>query len=407
MQEKSSRIIAGVDIGTVTVRAVVGNVDDQGEVTIVGVGEADSKGMRKGIVAKLDAPSVAIDQALGKVERMCGQEIDRATININGASILSTEISGMVALGIHDGVTDEDLARLEEVATTGKIPANREILSVVAHDYVLDGQGGIKDPIGMSGARLEINASVISAMTPHVENLQKVAEGATLSVSQMVVSSVAAAEAVLSETQRENGVMVLDMGGSTTSMAIFEEGDLQYVSVLPVGAINITNDLAVGLETTPEIAEVVKLEHASAIFRDSTKRVSVKVNSKTHEFSLQDIDEIVEARLEEMFEEVYARLKAAGYAGKLPNGVVLTGGGAKLKGIDNFAKNALRLVAEVKAPLPLKGIIEKVDGPEFATAVGLMLLDQKRTEDWNGNFGHDESSGGGLFGRIKRMFGSR
>ncbi len=406
MQEKSSRIIAGVDIGTVTVRAVVGSVDDQDQVTIIGVGEAESKGMRKGIVAKLDAPSVAIDNALGKVERMCGQEINQATININGAGILSTKTSGMIALGSSDGVVEEDLIRLEDVATTGKIPANREILSVVAHDYILDGQGGIKDPIGMAGSRLEIDASVISAMTPHVTNLHKVTETATLTPNQMIVSPVAAAEAVLNETQRENGVMVIDMGGSTTSMAIFEEGDLQYVSVLPIGSVNITNDLAVGLETTPEIAELVKLEHASAIFRDSTKRVSVKVNRKTHEFSLQDIDEIVEARLEEMFEEIYDRLKTAGYAGKLPSGAILTGGGAKLKGIDNFVKNALRLVAEVKSPLPLKGIIEKVDGPEFATAVGLMLLDQKQSHDWAGLTDHKPSTGG-LFGRIKSLFGSR
>lgn len=375
--QDTSRYAVGIDVGTTMVRCVVGYVDAAtGTPTIVGVGSVPNSGMRKGSVANLTGPSHAIDAALGEAERMSGYQVNDATLSINGAHILSTVTDGMIAVGALDHeITPEDLDRIDEVATVGKIPANREILDVVPHSYRLDGQDNIKDPLGMTGTRLEINAHVVSALTPYVANLQKAAEAAKVQVNSLQPAVVAAARAVLNEQQLENGVAVIDMGGATTSIAVFEEGDLQFVSVIPVGGVNVTNDLAIGLKTDPEIAELVKLQHASAVARSEGGTVSVKHEKETYEFAVSDIDEIVDARLEEIFELIQKELKKAGRAGQLPSGVVLTGGGAKLKQIVEYTKESLGLAARLGAAKGYAGVAEHLDEPQYATAVGLMLLD--------------------------------
>lgn len=393
MQE-TSRYAVGIDIGTTTVRCVVGHIDaTTGAPTIVGVGSAPNSGMRKGVVAHLAGPGQAIDAALGEAERMSGYQVDAASISINGAHILSTKADGMIAVGGADHeITDEDLARIEEVATLGKVPANRAILEVVPHSYRLDGQDNIKDPIGMTGTRLEINANVVSALVPHLSNLQKSAEMAKVTPHIVTPAILAASRAVLSEQQLESGVAVIDLGGATTSIAVFEEGDLQYVAVIPLGGSNISNDLAIGLKTDPEIAEKVKLGHAVAIPRNSSDEISVKHEKETYTFTTDDIDEIVEARLEEIFDAVQKELKKAGRAGQLPSGVVLTGGTANLKGISSYAKEKLNLAARVGKSSGYGGVAENIDQPQFATAVGLMLTDVHGASHVTGQ---QQSKGGG------------
>jgi cell division protein FtsA len=355
----------------------VGHIDaTTGTPTIVGVGQAPNSGMRKGMVANLNGPARAIDDALGEAERMSGYQVNAASLSINGAHILSTQADGMIAVGAMDHeITHEDLSRIEEVATLGKVPANREILEVVPHSYRLDGQDNIKDPIGMTGTRLEINANVVSALAPHLANLQKTAEMAKVDARTITPAVLAAARAVLSEQQIENGVAVVDIGGTTTSVAVFEEGDLQYVAVIPVGGVNITNDLAIGLKTDPEIAEQVKVGHATATARKNSERIAIKQDKETHSFDSGDVDEIVEARLEEIFDAVHKELKKAGRAGQLPSGVVLTGGSAKMKGIAEFAKEKLGLAARIGKSSGYGGVAENIEEPQFASVVGLMLLD--------------------------------
>jgi cell division protein FtsA len=376
MQE-ISRYAVGIDIGTTTIRCVVGHVDPTtGTPTIVGVGQAPNHGMRKGVVANLAGPAQAIDDALGEAERMSGYQVNGASLSINGSHILSTKADGMIAVGTLDHeINHEDLRRIEEVATLGKVPANREILEVVPHSYRLDGQDNIKDPIGMTGTRLEINANVISALAPHLINLQKSAEMAKVSPHAITPAVLAAAGAVLSEQQMENGVAVVDIGGATTSVAVFEEGDLQYLGVIPIGGNNITNDLAIGLRTDPEIAEKVKVANAAAVPREKNESFSIKHEKETHAFESNDLDEIVEARLEEIFQAVQKELKKAGRAGQLPSGVVLTGGSAKIKGIAEYAKERLELAARIGKSKGYGGVAEHIEEPQFATAVGLMLLD--------------------------------
>lgn len=378
MQDGSSYAV-GIDVGTTTVKTVVGHIDPAtGIPTIVGVGQAPTSGMRKGVVVNLNGPAQAIDDALGEAERMSGYQVNDATFSINGSHIVSTHADGMIAVGTPDHeITPDDIARIEEVATLGKVPANREILEVVPHAYRLDGQDNIKDPIGMTGTRLEIDAHVVSALAPHLVNLQKAAETAKVRPHGIVVSGVAAARAVLSEQQIETGVALLDIGGSTTNIAIYEEGDLQFTAVIPVGGSHITNDLAIGLKTDPEVAEKVKLQHASAVPRSDKSGVTLKHGDETLSFSIEDIDDIVGARLEELFEAVQRELKRAGRAGKLPSGVVLTGGTAQLKGITEFAKATLGLAARIGKPTGFGGVADSIEKPAFATAVGLMLLDSE------------------------------
>ena len=361
-------------------RTVVAHIDSStGVPTIVGIGQAANTGMRKGVIVNLQGPGQAIDAALGEAERMSGHEVHSAAVSVNGSHILTTHADGMVAVSGNDHeITAEDLNRLRDVATTGKVPANRDILDVVPHAYKLDGQDNIKDPIGMTGTRLEIDAHVVSALTPYLVNVEKAAESAQVQPQAVIPTAVAAAKAVLNEQQLENGVAVIDFGGATTSIAVYEEGDLQYVGVVPIGSNNITNDLAIGLKTDPEIAEEVKIKHGCALSHSDTADVSIKHEKDTHTFKTEDINEIIEARLEEIFEGIQFYLKKAGRAGKLPSGVVLVGGGAKLKHIADYAKETLGLAARLGQPTGFGGVADDIDKSEFATAIGLMLIDAEQ-----------------------------
>ncbi len=374
MQEQS-RYVVGIDIGTTMVRCVVGHIEaTSGTPTIIGMGKAPNSGMRKGTVVTLTGPAKAIDDALGEAERMSGYEVNAASLSINGAHIISTPSDGMIAVGAVDHeITPDDLARIEEVATMGKVPPNREVLEVVAHSYKLDGQDNIKDPLGMTGTRLEVSANVVSALAPHVVNIQRTAEMATVQAHNITVAGLAAAKAVVSERQIESGVAVVDLGGATTSVAVFEEGDLQYIGVVPIGQVNVTNDLAICLKTDPEIAEKVKLAYNG----DREGQTTITHDKQKVSYDNAEIAEIIEARLEEICELVQKELKKAGRAGKLPSGIVLTGGGAHLKGVADYVKQQLGLAVRVGKPDGFGGIAAGVDQPEFATAIGLMLTDAR------------------------------
>ncbi len=375
MQEQS-RYAVGIDVGTKNVRCVIGYIDADGDAPkIVGVGTAPNSGMRKGTVTNLAGPAEAIDTALGAAERMSGHQVKTAVLSVNGSHLTSTKADGMITVGTTDNeVTPGDIVRLEDMATTGKIAQNREILEIVAHSYRLDGQDNIKDPIGMTGTRLEIKANVVSGLLPHITNLQKLAEMAKVEVSSVVPAVLASAQAVLTENQRENGVAVLDIGAATTGVAVFEEGDLQYLSVIPLGGQNVTNDLAIGLRTDPEIAESVKLAHARFGGKKLGK-VETKHEKKTYSFEQSEVDEIVGARYEEIFEAVAKELKKAGRAGKLPSGAVLTGGGANTKGLIDFTKEQLGVAARLGKPSEYGGASNEIKGSEFSAAAGLMLID--------------------------------
>ena len=372
--DEVSRYAVGLDVGTENVRAVVASVGKDGAMSVVGYNEIRNAGMRKGVVANLAGPAEAIDKMLAEVERMSGHEVSSAFVSVNGANILTTRTEGMIAMNTLDHeINEDDLRRVEDVAVTGRIPANRDELMVIPLEYLLDGQGGIKNPIGMTGSRLEMRASVVSNLTPNCDNLRRATEGAKVTAERLIPSAVAAAKAVLNERQMENGVAVVDFGAATTSVAIFEEGELQYTGVVPAGSNNVTSDLAIMLEIDMEVAEEIKRRFVSGSF-GGEKDVVIKVGREELTFERAKIDEVVKARLDEIFEKVRKELKRAGYDRRLPEGIVLTGGGARMRDIDVFAKTALEASVKIGMPKNLGGVAEAILKPEYATAIGLMLM---------------------------------
>ena len=372
--EENLRYAVGIDVGTENVRAVVGSVNRDGRLSVVGYNEAKNSGMRKGVPVNLAGPADALDKMVGEVERMSGYEIHSAFVSVNGGQILTTRVEGMIAVGtLEHEINEDDLARVEEVAVTGRVPANREILGVIPVDYAIDGQEGIRDPIGMTGARLEMKANVISAMSPNCMNLRRTTEGAKVIAESLVPCAVAAGRAVLDERQIENGVAIIDLGATTTSVGVYEEGELQYVGVVPAGSNNITNDLAIMLAIDMEVAEEIKRRYVTGSF-SGEKDIVMKVNREELTFEREKVDEVVRARLEEIFEKVKKELKKAGYEKRLPEGAILVGGGAKMRDIEVFAKEVLEMAVKIGSPKGLGGVASAIEKPEYATAVGLMLL---------------------------------
>ena len=373
--DNDNRFVTGLDVGTENVRAVIASVNNESKIAIVGFNEGKSAGMRKGIPANLAGPAGAIDKMLGDAERMGGYDVRSAYVSINGSTVISTQTEGMIAVGtVEHEINGEDLDRVEDIAVSGRIPANRDVLDVVPLEYALDGQAGIKDPMGMSGARLEIRANVISALTPNVENLKRATANADVQALRLVPSVVAAAKAVLNERQKENGVAVIDFGATTTSIAVYEEGDLQYVGVVPIGSNNVTNDLAIVLAVDPELAEEIKTRFITGNF-NTDKSPTIKVGKHGERtFDRKEVEEVVMARLEEIFAEVRKKLKSAHYDQRLPEGIIMTGGGAKMRDIELFAKKCLEASVKIGVPSGLDGVSDAVAKPEFATAVGLAIL---------------------------------
>ena len=409
MQEQSHYAV-GIDIGTKKVRCVIGHIDETtGAPRIIGVGQAPNSGMRKGVITHLNGPAAAIDTALDAAERMSGHRVNQAALGANGVHIISTKVDGMVAVNASSSeVTEDDVARLENVATVGKVPANREILEVVPYEYRLDGQDNIKNPIGMTGTRLELRANVVSGLVPHLGNLHKLAEMSNIDAVRIVPTVLASAQAVLNESQMENGVAVIDIGASTTGVAVFEEGDLQHLSVVPMGSQNVTNDLAIGLKVDLEIAEKVKLQHGE-LGGETTGVIDIKHEKETQVFHRAEVAEIVEARYEEIFELVAKELKKAGGISKMPSGAVLVGGGAKVKGLAEFAKEQIGLAVKIGKPQDHAGMTDDIKDPEYAAAIGLMLAMSTSTSRPEGSHSKKASKVaqkaggflGGLFAKFK------
>lgn len=383
---ENSHFVTGLDIGTENVRAVVLSTEKEGEYTVVGYNEGKSEGMRKGVPANLTGPASAADKMLAEVQHMCGSPINSAYVSINGSQIVSDDVEGMIAIGAVEHEIDfNDLARVEEVARMGKVPANRSVLDIVPLEYAIDGQGGIKDPVGMTGTRLELKACIVSALTPNVENLYKATETADISALRLVPSVVAAAKAVLTERQKENGVAVVDMGAATTSVAVFEEGDLQYVGVVPAGSNNITNDLAIVLAIEPELAEEIKERFVTGDF-NTEKSSAIRVGKDERAFDRKEVEQVARERLEEIFMEVRKKLKNAKYDQRLPEGIVLVGGGAKMRDVEIFAKEILEASVKIGVPSGLGGMANDVSKPEYAASIGLAMM---AAED---NAGNNDSS---------------
>ena len=387
-------VLVGIDVGSSTIKTIIAQiVSSEEKPRIIGVGVSLSAGVRKGIIVDLEEATQSINQSLEEAERIAGASAGRAVVSVGGNHIFSQYSKGVIAVGRADGeVTEDDVERVINAAQAISIPPNKEIIHIIPKDYSLDDQKNIKDPIGMNGVRLEVDACIIEGSTPYLRNLTKCIEQAGVAADSFVLAPLAAARATLSKRQKELGVVLVDIGGGATSLAVFEENDLLHTAIVPLGGIHITNDIAIGLRTSVDVAEKVKLEFGNAMPREINKKEDInlaEIDSQEEGIvSRYHVSEIIEARLEEIFTLVNKELKKIGKDKLLPAGVVLTGGTAKLPGCVDLAKNILGLPAQTGFPEPLGGLVDKVDEPSFVTAVGLIL--------WGAE---DLSRKGGLIGR--------
>ncbi len=375
----SKEIVTGLDIGGTKVCAVVGHLlPDKAEPEILGYGCVPSFGLRKGVVVDIEETVSAISAVLESAERMAGVPIDNAFIGVDSAAIQSQNSKGVIAVSKSDGeISADDVARVLEAARAVSVPANREILHVIPRSYKVDDQDGIHDPVGMTGVRLEVEAHVITASTPSIKNLTKCVYQAGLDIDELILGVLASAKAVLTKNQKEVGVVVVDIGYSTTGVAVFEEGNVLHTCVLPIGSSHVTNDIAIGLRTSIEIAEKVKLDEGCAIpaVIPERERIDLKKYGVSDGIfvSKREVAEIIEARMLEILGMVSDELKKVGRDGMLPAGVVMTGGGSKLLGTVDLAKESLRLPSQMGLPVNVGGMIDKIsDDPRMVCAVGLM-----------------------------------
>ncbi len=368
----------GLDIGTSHVRCIVGvhdNPNDPNSISIIGHGISNNQGLRKGVVMHVDDTVEAIVQAVTEAERVSGTRIEHATVNVNGVHVAGMNSRGTIAISSSNReITTEDRDRVEESAAIVKLPSNREILQVFAKNYRLDGQDNLKDPVGMHGVRLEVDCHIVTAATPNVRNLDLALEKAQVVPRHHTVSALAAAEAVLDRKQKEAGSAVVDIGAGTTNIVVIEDGEIQHIAVIPMGGINITNDLAIGLKTDIEVAEQVKLKHAK-LGDNSDKTYRIIVNGTGHTFEQAETNMIVEARTEELLEYVDKELARIHRSRKLPGGITIVGDSAALPGLAEFAREQLQLPVRIGKIRGFEGLADTVDDPGYATAVGLMQLD--------------------------------
>lgn len=376
----NSTFITGLDIGSTAIRTVVGQLTHQGNeenFQIIAATEVPSLGISKGAITSIEDATASISSCLEKTEKMIGTTLTSAWVGISGVHIISEESQGVIAVAKPNGeISEEDVERAIEAARTVATPVNYEILHVIPKNFTVDGQPNIKDPVGMTGIRLEANTQIIQGLSSQIKNLTKCVYRTGLDIDGLVLSILANSEAVVTKRQKELGVMVVNLGGHTTSFAVFEEGDLLYTNILPLGGVHITSDLAIGLRTSVDVAEKVKIEYGYALARDFSKKEEINLSSLGGEndyVSRKYIAEIIEARVEEIFEKLDKELKKIGRSGMLPAGVVLTGGGAKLGGIVEMAKQKLRLPACLGYPINILSAIEKSNDLTFTTALGLAL----------------------------------
>jgi cell division protein FtsA len=376
MAEDKLSYYVGLDIGTSAVRCVVGELSsDSPTPSIIGFSRIENTGMRKGNVAHIEEVADAVIKAVQEAERMSGREIKSVTVNVNGSHVEGVNSKGVIAISSQDRqISPEDRMRVEEAATIVQLPPNKEIIQVFAKNYRLDGQENIKDPVGMHGVRLEVDTHIVVASTPALKSLDQVLERAELRASHRTVTSLAAAEAMLDRKQKESGVAVLDIGAATTNLVVIEDGEVEHIAVVPMGGNHITNDLAIGLRTELDIAELIKLKHAS-LSKGSTGETSFVVRGEQFVFDRDMMRLIVEARVEEILEYADKELKKIHRSRKLPGGIVLTGGTAHLPGLVDFTKETMELPARVGNYKHIKRVVDGIDEQEFAPAVGLMLLD--------------------------------
>lgn len=370
--------ITVLDIGSSFVRVVVAEVISGEKPRVIGVGKTSSLGMRKGVIIDLEDVTKSIKNSIEKAEMMSGVRIEEAYVAVGGSHLRCTSTKGVIGVGRADGeVSEEDVERVINSSQAINIAQNYEILHIIPQSFSLDDQKGIREPIGMTGVRLEMKGIVVMGFIPYLRNIAKCVNQTGLDLSGFIAAPLASSKAVLNKRQKELGVVSVDIGGETTSIAVYEERELVYLAVLPVGANHITNDMAIGMRTSIDVAEKVKLKYGSAISGEINKNEKINLASISSDeegvVSRHHVAEIIEARVEEVFELVEKELQRVNRSALLPAGAVLTGGGSCLYGMVDLAKENLKLPAQVGFPNGLSGLVDKIDDPSCSVAAGAIL----------------------------------
>lgn len=373
------KIVASLDIGNFKIRTVVAVIDEQSPVpNIIGVGLSPSTGLRKGAVIDVEETINSISASLEDAERMAGEPINHVFLGIGGNHIESLNSRGVIAVAqAENEITEDDVDRVIEAAQAVTIPSNRRILRIIPKTFTVDEQKGIKYPVGMTGIRMEVETLIVTGFDPTIKNLEKCVLQSGVDIDDIIPTCLAPAEAVLSKRQKELGVVVVDIGCGGTTVSVFEDGSTLYTSVIPVGGENVTNDVAIGIRTSIDTAEKVKIEYGSTIPEDVNDRETIDLSliSKidNHQVSKKQVVEIIQARYHEIFLLVKDELAKIHRDGMLPAGVVLTGAGAKMPGIIDMARELLNLPAQIGFPQNYDGVVDKIDDPSYATAIGLLI----------------------------------
>ncbi len=374
--------IVGLDIGTTKICAIVGQLTESG-IDIVGIGTRPSTGLRKGAVINIDSTVEGIQRAIEEAELMAGCEIDRAWVGVAGNHVRSFNSSGVVSVKNHE-INSDDIERVIDAAKAIAIPADRQVIHLIPQDFIIDGQDGIKDPIGMSGVRLEGKIHIITGSSSSTQNLVKCANRAGLGVSELVLEPIASAEAVLSEDEKELGVALVDIGGGTSDICIFVGGALVHTGVINVGGNHITNDIAVGLRTPQTEGEKLKIRHGCAlkdlVAPEETIEVPGVGGRQPRIVARRLLAEIIEPRVEEMFQLIKAEIEKTGYTELIGSGLVLTGGASMLDGMPELAEMVFDMPVKRGYPAGMGGLRDIVNSPKFATGVGLLKYAAKKIQ---------------------------
>jgi len=399
--EHSSQKIVGLDIGTNKVAAIVAEVDDAGELEIIGIGTHRSRGLKKGVVVNIESTVQSIQRAVEEAELMAGYSIDSVYAGIAGSHIRSLNSHGIVAVRDRE-VYAQDVERVIDAAQAMAIPADQKILHVLPQEYVIDTQEGVKEPLGMSGVRLEAKVHMVTCAVNAAQNIEKCIERCGLHVNDIILEQLASSYSILSEDERELGVCMVDIGGGTTDIAVFTGGAIRHTAVIPIAGDQVTNDIAMALRTPTQNAEDLKIKYACALAQLAHADEIIKVpgvgDKPSRELSRQALAEVVEPRYDELFTLIQAELRRSGFEDLIAAGIVLTGGAAKMEGLIELAEEIFHMPVSLGAPRNVAGLKDIVRNPVYATGVGLLMYGLERENDMPAR---RRSLRDGVFARLK------
>ncbi|WP_198314463.1 cell division protein FtsA [Chitinibacter sp. FCG-7] len=406
MTRDAKNLIVGLDIGTSKVVAVVADVTEDGSLNVVGMGSASSKGLKRGVVVDIEKTVGAIQAALGEAELMADCKISEVYTGIAGSHIKSLNSHGMVAIKDKE-VTQADIDRVIETASAVNIPADHQVLHILSQEYVIDGQEDVKEPLGMSGVRLEVRVHIVSGAVSAVQNITKCVRRCGLEIAEVVLQPLASAHAVLTDDERDLGVCLVDIGGGTTDMAVFINGAIRHTAVIPIAGDQITNDIAMALRTPTGEAENIKIQHGVALRHMTDPQTMIEVpgvgERGARQMSRHTLAEVIEPRVEELYSFVQAELRRVNLEDRLSSGIVITGGASLMPGMTELAEEIFHMPVRLGLPRYVGGLAEVVKNPRYSTAVGLLLVARQQMQKSPGQRGKDGSIGD-IFGRMKSWF---